>query len=136
MKNPRFENMGRCKYVLIKEKEAVTMKLVYMAHCVRPEAGESIAGNLASAKAWLKFLNERHRDEFVFIAPWILGCELWDDSNPEERAYGFEMNQCVISRCDELWMVGPRLSNGMLEERAVIEANGGSVTDFTGMSIA
>ncbi|MCP4448257.1 MAG: hypothetical protein GY811_23400 [Myxococcales bacterium] len=90
-------------------------QLVYMAHPVQPAAGETIGVNLERAKAWLKRLAESF-PEVVIIAPWITECELWDDSDKEQRAAGLARCHEVIARCDAFWMVGDRISSGMAGE--------------------
>jgi len=90
------------------------MKLAYMAH---PVSG-NVEENLKSAKRWLRWLTESREEPMTFIAPWITDCEIWDDSRPGDRALGLARCMEVISRCDELWIVGGRISDGMRQEIA------------------
>ncbi len=87
------------------------MKLIYLAH---PVAGD-VEANLKSAKEWRRVLQRTHQDKCV-IAPRIEECETFDDSNPQLRADGLERCKEVLSRCDEVWLLGWTLSGGMLEE--------------------
>ena len=105
------------------------MKLTYMAH---PVAGDAPA-NLARAKLWLKWLTESREEPSAVIAPWIIACEIWDDANPEERTQGLERCKAAIERCDEIYLVGGRVSNGMEIERRHAMRHGLTVIDITAM---
>lgn len=95
------------------------MKIVYMAH---PVSGD-VKNNLARAKAWVRWIEENHPDVAV-VASWITECEIWDDDNPTHQAAGLKRDLAVIERCDELWLVGPKISSGMERERAHAEEHG------------
>ncbi len=89
------------------------MKVIYMAAALSPIDGETREGNIARAKKLYRDLCIDH--EGLFLAGWILNCEVFDES-PEARFLGMQRNLRTIELCDELWMVGPRVSNGMQEE--------------------
>lgn len=101
------------------------MKVIYMAH---PLSGD-IAGNLERAKAWLRWIEEHHN--VAVVASWITECEVWDDNNPDHRAAGLARDLAVLVRCDELWLVGPRISSGMRAEAEVAIGRGIPVIDMT-----
>ena len=106
------------------------MKIVYLAH---PVAGD-VESNLERAKRWMKWV-ETHHPSFAVIADWIIECQIWDDSNPEHRAAGFRRNLAIIERCDELWLVGPRVSSGMAKERDHALRFGLRVRDLTSFEL-
>lgn len=89
--------------------------LVYIAAPVSPKDGETIQSNLHRAKRWLRHMMLSYPN-ITPVAPWITTCEVLDDTNPEDRARGIQMNETMISRCESVWMVGPRVSAGMLAE--------------------
>lgn len=91
------------------------MRVVYLAH---PVAGD-VPGNLARAKRWLRWVEERH--SVAVCAPWITACEVWDDADPEQREAGMQRNFAVLARCHEIWLVGGRISPGMARERDFAE---------------
>lgn len=101
-------------------------KVVYMAH---PVSGD-VEGNLGRARRWLKWLLQ-HCPEHAVIAPWITMCEVL--SNDEDYATSLERDCAVVDRCDEVWLVGASISNGMSME-ALAHARRGmpTVRDFTG----
>lgn len=87
------------------------MKLIYVAS---PYAGD-IEKNVAFAKEASRFvMNSGH----AFFAPHLLYPAILDDGVPEERALGMEMGTAVLSKCDELWVFGERVSAGMQAEIA------------------
>jgi hypothetical protein len=89
--------------------------VAYMAHPV----GGDVVANLARAKLWLRYLTKEHGGENrFFIAPWITSIDLGeDDTDPAQRERGLEAMEEVAGRCDEVWLVGARLSTGMKRER-------------------
>lgn len=102
------------------------MKAIYMSHPVRGNVEE----NLRRARTWLKWITEIYPD-IVVCANWILECELWDDSNPNHRAAGLARDIAMITRCDELWLVGPCVSSGMELERDHAMKMNKKIVDFT-----
>lgn len=53
---------------------------------------------------------------FLPIAPHIYFTEFMDDNNKEERELAFKFNKLLIDFCDELWVYGQEISQGMLIE--------------------
>ncbi len=107
------------------------MKLIYLCH---PVSGD-VQGNLARAKLWLKYATEHFTyfcgEPVAVIAPWITDCEIWDDSNPEERAAGLARCRAVLERCDAVCLVGGRISDGMRMEYFHATENHMTVADLT-----
>ena len=46
----------------------------------------------------------------------LLFTRFLDDLKPEERELGCRMGLEVLEKCDELWVMGPRISEGMAAE--------------------
>jgi hypothetical protein len=103
------------------------MKLIYLAH---PLSGREKV-NRAKAKLWLKHITESRDEPAAVIAPWITESEIWDDSIQAERVQGLERCAAVIERCDELWMCGGRISEGMRFELDVAQKAGLTTVDLT-----
>lgn len=116
--------MGSNKFVL---ERGIVGRMVYVAHPV----GGDVAGNLVRAKAWLKYL-EAGNPWTVFVSQWILGCENWNDADPVQRAQGLKRCYAQVERCDEIWLVGPRVSSGMFLEQWWAQQFGVKVVNFTG----
>ena len=82
------------------------MKLIYVAS---PYSGD-VERNTEYAKlACRNVLDCGH----AFFAPHLLYPAILDDSNPRERERGLAMGCEVLARCDELWVYGSRVSEGM-----------------------
>ena len=95
------------------------MKIVYIAH---PYEGKE--ENLVNAEKWVGYLISRFN--IAPICAWITYCRTNID-----REIGLTMDKQVIRRCDELWMVGGRISTGMKIEKEFAELMGIPVTDLT-----
>lgn len=52
----------------------------------------------------------------VPLAPHVIFTTFLDDEIPEERAAGMEMGLELLRVCDELWVFGERISEGMAGE--------------------
>lgn len=85
------------------------MKLIFVAS---PYAGD-IKMNTEFAKEACRFVkNEGH----AFFAPHLLYPFILNDDRPDERRCGMEMGLAVLARCDELWVFGSVVSDGMVTE--------------------
>ena len=109
------------------------MKTAYMSAPVRPLEGETIESNLARGRRWYHWLQVNVPDR-IFLAPWILSCEVFDDDSPKQRAAGMQRQSGIIKRCcDEVWLVGGRMSSGMRGEYEAAVALGLATLNLTGM---
>lgn len=124
---------GYCDYYspsVKTSKRCVSWKPAHFLHCERVvyicspchplsagEAGEAELGeNLLRAEAYSYAAVISHA---VPIAPHLLFTRFLDEFNPSHRNNGLELAQEVLKRCDELWVFGDRISEGM---KAEIEA--------------
>jgi hypothetical protein len=105
------------------------MSLIYMAHPVRPIEGETLAGNIERAEAWLRWCHERC-PAWIVIAPWLAELRAYGVSEEGERAQretGMARQLEVVRRCDGVLLVGGRVSPGMREEARTSLLSGGEV---------
>ena len=86
-------------------------KLVYIAS---PYAGD-IEANVEFARAACRYAI--HEGMLPF-APHLLYPQVLDDAVPKERELGIELGIRMLKLCDELWLCGERLSEGMAREMA------------------
>lgn len=91
------------------QKGKNTMKLIYVAS---PYAGDVKKNIEFAKKACSHVMNEGH----AFFAPHLLYPQFLNDENPDERKAGLNMGLAMLTRCDELWCYGDRISPGMLLE--------------------
>ena len=102
-------------------------KTVYIAH---PFQGDP--ENLARARRWLLWIY-RNYPHISPVANWILTIEILDDKNLSDRRHGMRCNRSILMACDEFWMVGGRISNGMREEWLMAIEHGVVVHDLTSL---
>lgn len=99
-------------------------KLVYIAS---PYAGD-VEKNIAFAKAACRYAMEQGCTP---VAVHLIYPQLLNDSIPEEREMGIQMGLRVLKACDELWICGDRVSQGMQAEYQAAKALGMSIQYFT-----
>ena len=92
-------------------------KLVYIAS---PYAGD-VEENVAFAKAACRYAMEQ---DVTPVAVHLLGPQMLADHIPAEREAGIRMGMRVLEACDELWLCGSRMSQGMRAELAAAQRLG------------
>ncbi len=85
------------------------MKLVYVC-C--PYRGD-VEHNTARARRYCRFVCN---ESAVPIAPHLHNTQFLDESLPEEREAGLKLGLQLLKHCDELWIFGDRLTEGMEAE--------------------
>lgn len=66
------------------------------------------------------------------IAPHLYIPRWLDDNNPEEREQGLKLGLRALRHCDEIWVFGDFISEGMLQEIEFAEANNIPIRHFCG----
>ena len=84
-------------------------KLCYICSPLR----DDVSGNVTRANLYSRFAFERG---YLPIAPHAIFTQYLDDSNASERAAAMDMGLELLAMCEELWVFGPRVSNGMKRE--------------------
>ena len=84
------------------------MKKVYIC----APLGGDISGNLERVKRYAQYALK------CGTAPVVphFYAECLDDNNPEERQIGMAAGQSLLWFCDELWLFGDKISEGMKAE--------------------
>lgn len=82
------------------------MKLIFLAS---PLKGD-MENNIKKAREYSKYIVEQGHIPF---APHLLFTQFLDDTNPEERKIGISMGFKFMEFCDELWIFGDTISEGM-----------------------
>jgi hypothetical protein len=81
------------------------MKLIYICS---PLSGNP--ENIEKAKKFCRFVLQSGNIPF---APHVYFTQFMDNSNPEDRNLALEMNKQFLEVCDELWVFGKELTEGM-----------------------
>lgn len=100
--------------------------LVYLAH---PVSGD-VSRNIYGASLWFRWA--ALTGVAIPVAPYITACFALDDDDPTERLAGMAVSSRVVRLCDELWLCGERISEGMQQESELAKARGTPVVDLTG----
>ena len=69
--------------------------------------------HLEGARCYCRWVSEQG---YTPIAPHLLFTQFLDDGIPEQRDRGMKHALDLIEYCDELWVFGPHLSEGMQAE--------------------
>ena len=85
------------------------MRKVYVSSQLRG----NVQSNISKAQWYARFVAERGH---LPIAPHIYFTQFLRDHIPEERDMAMEMNRELIEWCDELWVFGEVISEGMKQE--------------------
>lgn len=93
------------------------MKTVYICSPLRGD----LERNISKANGYCLFAAK----QFVIpIAPHVMFAGFLDDNIPEERELGIKMGLALLKHCDEVWVFGNRISQGMeFEVKAAEELN-------------
>lgn len=106
------------------------MKVIFLAHPVRDVDGYTLEQNLERAERWYRWICDSFPGVSP-VAPWIISCRVFDDADADQRDAGLVRNEAVIEACDEVWLVGGRVTSGMARERDHALASGKPVIDMT-----
>jgi len=85
------------------------MRKVYVSSPLRG----NVKSNISKAQWYARFVAERGH---LPIAPHIYFTQFLRDHIPEEREMAMEMNRELLEWCDELWVFGEVISDGMKQE--------------------
>ncbi len=119
-------------------------RIVYLAHpvaapcrCDFPELHDRevslvVACNCDRARRWLAWALREH-PQMAFCVPWLPYMDALPEDGGENRARGLRDVSAMAARCDEVWLVGGRVSRGMAQERDAAHAAGRLVVDMTGL---
>lgn len=83
--------------------------LVYIAS---PYAGDT-ERNIEKARAYCRFAI---RQGCIPLAPHLLFPQFLDDSDKEQRQLGLRFALILLSKCEQLWVCGDTISEGMSAE--------------------
>ena len=110
-------------------KEELAAKRTYrpLVYICTPLAGD-MDGKMEKARRYCKFAV---RNGAIPLAPHLLFPQFMDDTNPDERALAMFMNMVLLGKCDQLWVFGKNISEGMAAETGKAEKRGMAIRHFT-----
>lgn len=107
----------------------MVLKRIYVAHPMRAETKEGMQANRANAALWVAWVFNLG---YAPVCSWITITGHIEDSQ-DNRARGLECDKREVETCDEVWLVGGRISSGMKieAEHAWTRIRDIPVRDFT-----
>ena len=103
------------------------MKCIYVAAPLGQGADRET--NRAAAADWCGWIAETFN--VAISADWVVLSGVWTE---DRRELGLATDMEMVSRADEVWQVGPRVSPGMALEGEQARKLGKTVCDFTGLT--
>ena len=98
----------------VMEEAKPTKQYLPLVYVASPFAGDT-EGNTELARRYCRFAVSK---SVIPVAPHLLYPQFMDDADPEQRALGLRFALILLGKCDELWVFGNRISNGMAREIA------------------
>lgn len=96
------------------ERKAAYRPLVYICS---PYSG-NVDFNVTNARIYCKYAVD---NKCIPIAPHLLFPQFMNDKEPTDRELAMFMNMVLLSKCEELWVFGNTISQGMGQEIAKAE---------------
>ena len=72
-----------------------------------------VKGNTKKARCYSRFAVEKG---YIPIAPHLLFPQFMDDKDPVEREMGLHFGRALMGHCQEIWVFGETISDGMDQE--------------------
>lgn len=110
-------------------REEKAAKRVYrpLVYICSPYAGE-VERNVNMARVYSRFAV---RNACIPLASHLLYPQFMDDGNPAERSLALFMGLVLLTKCDQVWVFGRKISAGMAAEIAKAEKKKIPVRYFT-----
>ena len=104
------------------------MPIVYICSPYKADTPAGIEANLARVRSYCRMAVNRG---FAPLATHLAVCSFLNDNNPDERALGLTVDAALMNVCDELWVFGDRISEGMAIELDAFRQTGKPIRRFT-----
>lgn len=98
----------------IEERKAKYRPLVYICS---PYSG-NVEFNVTNARVYCKYAVD---NKCIPLAPHLLFPQFMNDEEPIDRELAMFMNMVLLSKCEQLWVFGNTISQGMGQEIAKAE---------------
>ena len=96
-----------------------------------PYAGD-VKQNVKNARRYSRFAVEQGA---IPVTPHLLYTQFMDDNDKAERELGLLFGKVLLSKCDEVWVFGNKLSSGMKQETVKARTWGKPVKYFDADSL-
>jgi len=107
-------------------KAEKAMKYKPLVYICSPFAGDT-ERNIERARGYCRFAVTRN---CIPLAPHLHYPQFMDDDDKEQRELGLFFALVLLGKCDELWVFGEKVSNGMAREIAKAEKRGMPIRRF------
>ena len=92
-----------------------------------PYAGD-VKQNVRRAQAYCRFAVQKN---CVPIATHLLFPQFMDDTDPVQRQQALFMSRLLLTKCNEVWVFGETISQGMASEIRKAESRNKTIRYFT-----
>lgn len=92
----------------------MSRKIVYICSPLRASTREDMQANIDRANAYCAMA--ARKENAVPLAPHAIFTQFLDDYDQRDRLLGLQMGLELLPLCDELWVCGGRISEGMWRE--------------------
>lgn len=89
--------------------ETKAKKLIFVSS---PYSGD-VKGNVTKARVYCKYVINQG---FVPVAPHLIFPQFLDDTDDTDRLMGLYAGLTLLDKCDEFWLFGDTISDGMRTE--------------------
>lgn len=103
-----FHKVGMCDNFLL---EVIKLKMIYIASPLRGDYNT----NIKNAVEYSRLVSEKG---ILPMAPHIIFSQWCNDTVPELREQGLNLGLALLSKSEELWVMGKQISEGMKGEIA------------------
>lgn len=110
-----------------KEENAARRAYRPLVYICSPLSGD-MEGNMEKARHYCRFAV---RNGAIPLAPHLLFPQFMDDTKPAERSLAMFMDMVLLGKCDQLWVFGETISEGMAAEIEKAEKRGMMIRYFT-----
>lgn len=111
------------------EKQEKAARKVYrpLVYICSPYAGD-VETHVTMARLYSRFAV---KNACIPLAPHLLFPQFLDDSAPAERSIALFMGMVLLSKCEQVWVFGSRVSTGMAAEIEKAERKNIPIRYFT-----
>lgn len=113
-----------------REDGSSTYKKVYICSPYHNSNTDKVAENIRLAREYCAW-TMRTTTGIIPIAPHIYFTQFLDDNIPDARRIGTQAGLALLKDCEEVWVFGSMMSDGMVQEMAAAAQLGKTLRFFT-----